>query len=275
MFDETSVRRFSADIRIATIRSLEKAGFGHIGGSMSAADVLAVLYGGEMQLDPAHPDWDGRDYFVLSKGHCGPALYAALALKGYFPMDWLSTINQPGTHLPSHCDRNKTPGIDMTTGSLGQGFSAAMGMAMAGKMDKKDLTVFTVVGDGESQEGQIWEAAMFAGGKKLDNIVAFTDYNNMQIDGYLEEVNGLYPLKAKWESFGWYVQEVDGHDCKAISQAIDLARKTKGMPHMILLHTIKGKGIYFAENKVSSHNMPVTEEMWKQAVAEIEGGQEA
>jgi len=262
------------EIRKMTIKEIGELGVGHVGGAIDLAELMAVLYYDAMNIDPENPKMEDRDRLVLSKGHAGPVLYATLALKGYFPVEQLSTLNRPGTHLPSHCDMRLTTGIDMTTGSLGQGFSAAMGMAMAAKMDKKDLTVYTCVGDGESQEGQIWEAAMFAGSKKLDNVVAFTDYNNMQIDGYLEEVNGLYPLKAKWESFGWYVQEVDGHDCKAISQAIDLAKKTKGVPHMILLHTIKGKGIYFAENKVSSHNMPVTEEMWKKAVAEIEGGQE-
>lgn len=261
------------EIRKLTIKEIGELGVGHVGGAVDLAELMAVLYYDAMNVDPKNPKMEDRDRLVLSKGHAGPVLYATLASKGFFPTEQLSTLNRPKTHLPSHCDMRLTTGIDMTTGSLGQGFSAAMGMAMAAKMDKKDLTVFTVVGDGESQEGQIWEAAMFAGSKKLDNVIAFTDYNNMQIDGCLEEVNGLYPLDDKWKSFGWHVQEIDGHDCKAISLAIDIAKKTKGLPHMILLHTIKGKGISFAENKVSSHNMPVTEEMWKQAVAEIEGGQ--
>jgi transketolase len=261
------------EIRKLTIKEIGELGVGHVGGAVDLAELMAVLYYDAMNVDPKNPKMEDRDRLVLSKGHAGPVLYATLASKGFFPTEQLSTLNRPKTHLPSHCDMRLTTGIDMTTGSLGQGFSAAMGMAMAAKMDKKDLTVFTVVGDGESQEGQIWEAAMFAGSKKLDNVIAFTDYNNMQIDGCLEEVNGLYPLDDKWKSFGWHVQEIDGHDCKAISLAIDIAKKTKGLPHMILLHTIKGKGISFAENKVGSHNMPVTEEMWKQAVAEIEGGQ--
>lgn len=269
-----TLQKTANEIRKMTIREIGELGVGHVGGAVDLAELMSVLYYDAMNIDPSEPKMENRDRLVLSKGHAGPVLYATLALKGYFSVAQLETLNRPGTHLPSHCDMKLTTGVDMTTGSLGQGFSCAMGMATAAKMDKRDLNIYTVIGDGESEEGQIWEAAMFAKSKALDNVIAFTDYNNMQIDGCLEEVESLYPLNKKWESFGWQVREVDGHDCKAISLAIDEAKKIKGVPHMILLHTIKGKGIYFAENKVSSHNMPVSEDMWKKAVADIEGGQE-
>ena len=226
-----------------------------------------MLYFDKMNIDPQNPKMEERDRFVLSKGHGGPAVYAALALRGFFGLDWLDTLNRPETSLPSHCDMNRTPGVDMTTGSLGQGFSAAAGMALAAKLDKKDLYVYTVIGDGESQEGQVWETAMLAGNRQLDNLIAFTDYNKMQLDNYIEADNGLYPLEDKWRAFGWHVQSVDGHDVAAIAHAIDNAQKIKGRPSMILLDTVKGKGCYFCENQVASHNMAITEEMWKKAVA--------
>ena len=182
----------------------------------------------------------------------------------------LDTLNRPGTHLPSHCDMRLTNGVDMTTGSLGQGFSAAVGMALAAQADKRDLNVYTIIGDGESQEGQIWEAALLAGDRKLDNLIAFTDYNKMQIDGYVGDVNTLDPLEDKWKAFGWDVQSVDGHDIQQILYAIDNAKKEKGRPSMIILNTIKGKGVYFAENLVACHNMTITEEMWKKAVDMID-----
>lgn len=262
------------DIRKLTIECIGKLGVGHIGGCLSICDALAVLYFHSMNIDPQNPLMENRDRFVLSKGHGGPALYAALALRGFIPKEELDTLNRPGTNLPSHCDRLKTRGIDMTTGSLGQGFSAATGMAMAAKMDNRDLHIYSIIGDGESQEGQIWEAAMFAGSRKLHTLIAFTDYNRMQIDGTTEQVNGLDPLDKKWEAFGFYVQSVDGHDVAAIAQAIDNAKNQKEKPSMIILNTIKGKGAYFCEGKVTSHNMAITEEMWKKAVALLdEGGQ--
>jgi transketolase len=216
------------EIRKLTIRSIGKLGVGHIGGALSLCEVLSALYFEVMNVDPQNPNMENRDRLVLSKGHGGPALYATLALKGFIPVEELDTLNQPNTHLPSHCDRKLTKGIDMTTGSLGQGFSAATGMAIAAKMDKKDLYIYTIIGDGESQEGQIWEAALCAGSRRLDNLIAFTDYNKMQIDGYTEEICGLEPLDKKWESFGWHVQSVDGHDIKEILYAIDNAKNTKG-----------------------------------------------
>jgi transketolase len=258
------------EIRKLTIKSIGELGVGHIGGSLSICEVLATLYFEAMNIDVENPKMENRDRLVLSKGHGGPALYSTLALKGFLDIKELDTLNRPNTHLPSHCDMRLTNGIDMTTGSLGQGFSAAMGMAVAAKMDKKDLYIYTIIGDGESQEGQVWEAAMFAGNRRLDNIIAFTDYNKMQIDGYIEEVNGLEPLNQKWEAFGWHVQSVDGHDIKSILYAIDNAKKVKGKPSMILLNTIKGKGCYFCENMVSSHNMAITEDKWTKAIELLE-----
>jgi len=256
-------------IRYLTVDEIGTLGVGHIGGSLSISNVLSSLYFDAMNIDPENPDKDDRDRLVLSKGHGGPALYATLALKGYIPMEELKTLNQPDTNLPSHCDRTKTRGIDMTTGSLGQGFSAAVGMAVGAKYRKLPSYIYTIIGDGESQEGQIWEAAMYAGSHKLDNLIAFTDYNKMQIDGYVEEINGLYPLEDKWKAFGWNVYSVDGHSCREICLAIDKAKKIKNYPCMIILNTIKGKGCYFAENLLACHNMSITPEMKEKALQEI------
>ena len=257
------------EIRKHTLSCIGKLGVGHVGGSLSIADVLSVLYFDQMNIDPKNPAKPDRDRFVLSKGHGGPAVYASLALKGYIPMDQLCTLNQPNTDLPSHTDKNRTTGVDMTTGSLGQGFSAAIGMATAIKIDEAPYYVYAIIGDGESQEGQIWEAAMFGGSHKLDHMIAFTDYNKMQIDGTVEEVNGLDPLDKKWEAFNWHVQSIDGHDVLAIRDAILEAKKVTGKPSMIILNTIKGKGADFAEGKVGSHNMPVTEDMAKEAIERL------
>lgn len=265
------LRKKAREIRKYTLTSIGKLGVGHIGGSLSLPELLAVLYFDVMNIDPADPKMPGRDRFVLSKGHGGPALYATLALRGYFGLDWLDTLNRPNTNLPSHCDMKRTPGVDMTTGSLGQGFSAAVGMAVAARLDHGPAYIYTVIGDGESQEGQVWEAAMLAGSRRLGNLIAFTDYNKMQLDGYIEEVNGLYPLDKKWEAFGWHVQSADGHDVRAIAHAVDNAQKITDRPSMILLDTVKGKGGYFCENLVASHNMNITEEMWQKAVAQLDG----
>lgn len=258
------------DIRKLTIQTIGRFGSGHIGGSLSICEVLSVLYFDAMNINPQEPKMPERDRFVLSKGHGGPAVYSALALKGFFGIENLDTLNRPNTNLPSHCDMKRTIGIDMSTGSLGQGFSAAIGMAVAGKLDAKPLYIYTIIGDGESQEGQIWEAAMLAGSRKLDNVIAFTDYNKMQIDGEIETVNGLYPLDKKWEAFGWHVQMVDGHNVEQICYAIDNAKKIKGKPSMIILNTIKGKGCNFCENQIGSHHMAITEEMWKNAIDLLE-----
>lgn len=264
------LRQQANEIRKQTIRAIGSLGVGHIGGCLSLAEVLAVLYFDKMKIDPQNPGMEDRDRFVLSKGHGGPTLYSALALRGFFGLEWLETLNRPDTNLPSHCDRKRTPGVDMTTGSLGQGFSAAVGMALAARLDKKDLYIYTVIGDGETQEGQIWEGALLAGNRRLDNLIAFTDYNKMQLDDYIENENGLYPLEDKWRSFGWHVQTVDGHDVDAVSHAIDNSQKIKGRPSMIILDTIKGKGGCFCEGLLESHNMAVDEETWKKAVALLE-----
>ncbi|TVP95125.1 MAG: transketolase [Acholeplasmatales bacterium] len=256
-------------IRQNTIRCIATLGIGHVGGSLSIADALAVLYFDILHVDPNNPQKPDRDRFVLSKGHAGPAVYAALAMRGFFPMQWLDTLNQPNTLLPSHTDKNKTPGVDMTTGSLGQGFSAAVGMAKAAKMDQSPFRVYAMISDGESQEGQVWEAAMFAGNQGLDTLIAFTDYNQMQIDGTVDEINDPAPLDDKWRAFNWHVQMIDGHDVVAIRDAILTAQKATGKPSMILLKTIKGKGAFFAEGQVGSHNMPVTQEQAEQAIKEL------
>jgi len=239
---------------------------GHVGGSMSVTEVLTYLYFHEMQVDPKNPRSETRDRLVLSKGHAGPTLYSVLAKKGFFPKDWLLTLNKGGTRLPSHCDRNLTPGIDMTTGSLGQGLSAAAGIALANKLDNRDNYVYAVIGDGESQEGQVWEAAMFAPQQKLHRLIAFTDYNKMQIDGLTKEVIDIDPLEAKWLAFGWHIQRVDGHNFYMLEDAVRRAKEEICRPSMIILDTIKGKDCCFAENKLSNHNMPVTQEQYQEAL---------
>ena len=266
----TQVQDFAKEIRKKTIYTIAKLGVGHIGGALSIVELLALLYEEEMKIDPSNPLWEERDMLVLSKGHAGPALYATLALKGFFPLSELDTLNQGGTNLPSHCDRTKTKGIDMSTGSLGQGLSAACGLALAHKVDKKDNLVFAIIGDGESQEGQNWEAAMFAAQYKLDNLIAFTDYNKMQIDGTTDEVMSLGDIEGKWNTFGWYTQRVDGHDIEAMHQAIQSAKTQSGKPSMIILDTIKGKGAAFCEGKVANHNMAFDMGVANEAIAQLD-----
>ena len=253
--------------RILVMRMLNTIGSGHVGGSMSIIDTLTLLYFSRMNIDPKQPRWPDRDRFVLSKGHAGPALYATLARRGFFPVDECLTLNQPGTKLPSHCDMCKTVGIDMTAGSLGQGLSAAVGMALAAKLDKRKYTVYCVIGDGESQEGQIWEALMFAAHRKLDNLVVLLDYNQLQIDGPVAEVNALEPVADKFRSFNFFTQSVAGHDFQAIDAAMDAAAANKGSPSMIILNTTKCKGICYAEGQVSSHFMQVPKEKLEEALA--------
>jgi len=257
------------NIRNLTIEEIGKFGVGHIGGSSSVVEVLTALYLECASVDPKNPKDPDRDRIVLSKGHAGPALYATMAERGYFPKEVLDTLNRPGTNLPSHCDMNKTIGVDMTAGSLGQGFSAAVGMAIAGKIDRKTYKVFAIVGDGESQEGQIWEAGMLAGSMGLNNLIAFTDYNRMQIDGTTDEICTLNPIQDKWKAFNFKTVVVDGHDVAAIVEAVENAKKSKKKPTMIILNTVKGKGISFCEGKVSSHSVTFSsEEMWRN---ELEG----
>lgn len=271
------------EIRKKTIDTIGYLGVGHIGGALSIVELLAVLYYREMRVDPKAPRMAGRDRLVVSKGHAGPAVYSALALKGFFPVEELHTLNVGGTNLPSHCDRNRTPGIDMTTGSLGQGISAACGIALANRLDGRDSFTFAVVGDGESDEGQVWEAAMFAAHNGLGRLVAFTDSNKMQIDGTTAEVLGIdrdpgADFVAKWSAFGWAAQRVDGHDVAAIAAAIDAAKDRaaeaersgkRGKPAMIVLDTVKGKGAAFCEGQVGSHNMNFDYETAKKAIAEL------
>ena len=267
---ERELKRFALEIRKETVREIGSLGTGHVGGALSICDVLAVLYGGMMNIDPQNPRREDRDWLVVSKGHAGPAVYAALALKGYFPLDNLLTLNRPGTNLPSHCDMNRTPGIDMTTGSLGQGASSAMGIACGNRLKGLDNHTYLIMGDGESEEGQVWEAALFAAHKKLNRLIAFVDNNNAQIDGTIPEVCDLGSISGKYEQFGWFAQDIDGHDVSAIWQAIERAKEQNERPSVIVLHTIKGRGISVAEGKISSHNMSLSPEETAQSIAELE-----
>lgn len=259
------------EIRRLTVKAIGGLGVGHIGGCLSIADLLAVLYFEKMNVDETRPDMPGRDRLVLSKGHAGPALYAALALKGFFPVEWLDTLNRPETRLPSHCDMLRTPGIDMTAGSLGQGISCAVGIAKAAKICRGSEMVYAIVGDGECQEGLVWEAAMSAAQFGLDNLIVFVDRNNMQIDGMTDEIMSLGDLPGKLRAFGFDVQEADGHDVQAISNAIDRCKETAGKPHAIVLSTVKGKGVSFAVNAgTGNHNMPVSAEQLEAALLELQ-----
>jgi transketolase len=236
-----------------------RAGSGHLGGALSLVETVMTLYYRVMRIDPGNPDWPERDRLVVSKGHAGPVVYIALAELGYFPESWLGTLNADGTRLPSHCDQRQTPGIDMTTGSLGQGLSCACGLALAARMDRKDHRIYCILGDGESQEGQIWEAAMFAAQHKLDNLVAITDYNKLQIDAFLDDIVTLEPLVDKWRAFGWEVFETDGHDWDGIFEALTKAGEVKGKPAMVIAHTLKGRGCKAIENKPEGHNIKVAD----------------
>lgn len=267
---ELELAEKARETRILVLRMLNAIGAGHLGGSMSVVETLALLYFHRLNIRPREPRWPDRDRFVMSKGHAGPALYATLALRGYFPPEECLTLNQPGTKLPSHCDMTKTIGIDMTAGSLGQGLSAAVGMALAGKLDRKGYRVYCMVGDGEAQEGQIWEALMYAAHRKLDNLLVFIDYNKLQIDGPLAEINSLDPLPAKAEAFGLFAQSADGHDFQALDAALDRAAGTSGRPSMIILNTIKAKGACFAEGQLSSHHTAVSDDNLKAALAALE-----
>lgn len=264
------VCRFAAQIRLETIRQLAGLGFGHVGGAMSVVELLAVLYGGTMKIDPERPRWEERDWLVCSKGHAGPALYATLALKGYFPMEMLLTLNQGGTNLPSHCDRNRTPGVDMTTGSLGQGMSTAIGVALGNRLDKRESWTYLILGDGELDEGQVWEGALFANHFEVDNMIVFIDRNGQQLDGYTKDIMDLGDVAGKFASFGWHVQEIEGHDTDAIASAIENAKKAKGKPSAIVLNTIKGKGCAFAEGVLYNHHMSIPAEEGEKAVREAE-----
>jgi transketolase len=237
---------------------------------MSIIETLAVLYGGELKHDPSMPGWEGRDRLVMSKGHAGPAVYATLCLRGYFGKEKLRELNQGGGSLPSHCDMHKTPGIDMTTGSLGQGMSTAIGIAYGQRMNRSGSYTFLVIGDGECNEGQVWEGAMFAAHNKLGGLIAFVDWNKQQLDGFTKDILDMGNIAAKWESFGWYTQEVDGHNIAALDNAVEKEKKKKERPSMIVMHTIKGKGCNFAEGVEKNHSMAFDMEKAKAAIAALE-----
>ena len=272
------LKRICREVRYLTMDAIGRVGVGHVGGSLSVVEALVVLYYRHMRIDPRNPRMEGRDRFVLSKGHAGPALYSVLACKGYFDKSLLATLNAPETLLPSHCDMIRTPGVDMTAGSLGQGISCAVGIALGARLKKDGAQVYCVIGDGESQEGQVWEAAMYAAHMKLDNLIAFTDYNGQQLDAPIDEINSLEPLLDKWAAFGWNVLDVrDGHDVEEIDAAIVRAKRCQGKPSMIILHTVKGRGVSFAvaagaTPTTSNHNMPVSPEQWRQALEELKEG---
>ena len=256
-FDRKAFDQRAARWRYIITDMICRAGSGHLGGALSLVEIVMTLYYRVMKVDPQNPRWPERDRLIVSKGHAGPVIYMALASKGYFPEEWLSTLNADGTRLPSHCDRNQTPGIDMTTGSLGQGLSCSCGVALASKLDGRSNRVFCIIGDGESNEGQIWEAAMFAPHQKLDNLIAITDYNRLQIDGYTHDIMDMEPLADKWRAFGWEVLTMNGHDWDDIYRTLQRAGQTPGRPTMIIANTIKGKGCSLIENKPESHNIKV------------------
>ena len=256
-------------VRQHIIEGTFNAKSGHPGGSLSAADVITYLYFKEMKVDPSNPKWEDRDRFVLSKGHAAPALYGALAVKGFFPEDEIKNLRKPQSFLQGHPDMRKIPGVDMSTGSLGQGVSCAVGMALAGKVAGKDYRVYSVLGDGEIQEGQVWEAAMFASHKKLDNLTIFIDNNNLQIDGTMEEVNSPYPIPEKFAAFGWNTVEIDGHDFDQIEDAIAQAKSVKDKPTAVIMHTVKGKGVSFMEDQVGWHGVAPNAEQYENAMSEL------
>lgn len=273
--EKKDLQKFALEIRIGTAEAIKARGFGHVGGSLSVADVLSVLYGKEMKIDPKNPDMPERDKLVCSKGHAGPAVYAALALKGYFPYEELKTLNQPGTNLPSHCDRNKTVGIDMTTGSLGQGTSTAAGMALGDKIKKRDNRIFLFVGDGEIDEGQVWEAFMFAAAKKLSNLVVLIDNNKKQLDGYTKNILDTGDLTAKMAAFGFDTQTIDGNDIEQICDALEHTRAGGDKPYAIVLDTIKGKGIKEVEETMANHSMNITPEKGDEWIAQLKAERKA
>jgi transketolase len=269
--DILKLKETSAILRQDIIRMLTESASGHPGGSLSATDIVTALYFSEMKVDPNNPKWEDRDRFVLSKGHGAPVLYAALAERGFFDKKNLMTLRKLGSMLQGHPNMNDTPGVDMSTGSLGQGLSAANGMALAGKLDKKDYRVYAITGDGELEEGQIWEAAMTSAHYKLDNLTVFVDNNHLQIDGKVSEVMNPEPVADKFKAFGWNVVEINGHDFEEIFKAIDTAKNTKGKPTVIVANTVKGKGVSFMENEAGWHGTAPNKEQCEQALKELGG----
>ena len=269
------LQKMAVEVRKGIIEGVHSAKAGHPGGSLSAADIFTYLYFEEMNVDPKDPKNEERDRFVLSKGHTAPGLYSVLAHKGYFPVEDLLTLRHTGSYLQGHPDMKHIPGVDMSSGSLGQGLSCAVGMALAGKLKNKDYRVYALVGDGEIQEGQIWEAAMFAGARKLDNLVVIVDNNNLQIDGEVGEVCSPYPIDKKFEAFNFHTINIDGNDFDEIRKALDEAKATKGMPTAIIAHTVKGKGVSFMENQVGWHGKAPNDEEFAIAMEELRKAGEA
>lgn len=257
------------EARRITLRMIASIGKGHVGGSLDIIDALTILYYEEMNVDPSDPRKKGRDRLVLSKGHGGPGLYSILCMKGFFDKKHIETLNHPGTILPSHCDRTLTPGVDMTAGSLGQGLSAAVGMALADRIDHNGARVYCIIGDGESQEGQIWEAGMYAAQMKLGGLTAFLDLNGQQIDAPVDQINSMIDAAAKWRAFGWNVMEINGHNFQEIYDAVESAKKCEDKPSMIVMHTIKGKGWKRVEGTTKCHSMPVTEADLEEALKDL------
>jgi transketolase len=259
-------------IRIDILKMLNRAGSGHTGGSLSAVEILTALYFSKMRHNPKRPHWEERDRFILSKGHAAPALYATLARAGYFPREDLMTLRKLGSHLQGHPDMKTTPGVEVSSGSLGQGLSMANGMALSARLDKKNIRVYVLMGDGEQQEGQIWEAAMTSSHYKIDNLCGIVDRNGLQIDGPVKEIMDIDPLANKWKAFGWQVSVIDGHNFNEILPALDQAENTKGMSFMIIANTVKGKGVSIFEHKVKYHGIAPTDEELKIALSELGEG---
>ena len=267
MSKELELKKFALQIRIGIVEQIKARGFGHLGGSLSVADTLAVLYGSVMRVDPQNPAWPERDKLVCSKGHAGPAVYATLAAKGFFPTEMLKTLNQPGTNLPSHCDRKKTPGVDMTTGSLGQGTSLAAGLALGDKLAGRDSRVFLIVGDGELNEGQAWEAAMFTAGKKITNLTWIIDDNKKQLDGWTADIIQNFDFEEKFRAFGFDAVTVKGNDLMALLEVLSAPVGDK--PRAVVLDSVKGSGIADVENTVANHSMSPTAEQCDKWLAEL------
>lgn len=273
--NKLELQKTAVEVRKGIVTSVHSAKAGHPGGSLSAADIFTYLYFEEMNVDPKNPKKEDRDRFVLSKGHTAPGLYSTLAVKGYFPVEDLVTLRHIGSYLQGHPDMKDIPGVDMSSGSLGQGISAAVGMAIAGKIDHADYRVYTLLGDGEIEEGQVWEASMLAGFRKLDNLVVIVDNNDLQIDGRLDDVCSPYPIDKKFEAFNFHVITVDGNDFDQIDAAFKEARETKGMPTAIIAKTIKGKGVSFMEDQAGWHGVAPNDEQYALAMGELEKAGEA
>jgi len=268
--ESKDLRVVAEGIRLVTLQTFANLGFGHVGGAMSVIEVLAALYGSELRCDPKNPNWAGRDRLVMSKGHAGPALYATLCLRGFFPKEKLLELNQGGGSMPSHCDMHKTPGIDMTTGSLGQGISTAIGLAYGARLNGAENYTFLILGDGECNEGQVWEGAMFAAHNKLGKLIAFVDWNKQQLDGFVKDIIDMGDIEAKFKAFGWHTQLVPGHDPGEIRSAIVDAKEVTDKPSVIVLDTVKGYGAKFAEGIAANHHMNFTKEQIDEAVEDAQ-----